>query len=153
MYTHVRESLCPPVHARVGSRVHMHICKITIMRAYAHGHDCACMASQQSPCTYALYKPKHTLPHTHASPRSNHREHAPCTSQNTHSHTCMHRLAAITVSMRLTHVYTCTYTSVTSPHTPCSRQHICTLHALPCRSESMYMPCSCAHKHAHAFIA
>ena len=38
-------------------------------------------------------KPKQNS-HMHASPRSNHREHAPCPSPNTHSHTCMHRLAA-----------------------------------------------------------
>jgi hypothetical protein len=48
-----------------------------------------------------LYKPKHTLPNTHASPRSNHSAHAPSISPNTHSHTRMHCLAAITASMLL----------------------------------------------------
>jgi hypothetical protein len=72
----------------------------------------------------ALYKPKYTLRHMHASPRSNHREHTPCTSpptnacialqqsqpcknQNTNPDTCMHGLAGTEVSMR--HLFTSAY--------------------------------------------
>jgi hypothetical protein len=70
--------------------------------------------TQQSPWACALYRPKHTLPHTHASPRSNSREYAPCTIQNTHSHTCIHGLAAIIVTMRLVRKNTQTSTRMHS---------------------------------------
>jgi len=57
---------------------------------------------------------KYTFQHMHASPRSNHREHTPCPRSDTHSHTCMHRLAAITVSMCLVHKNTQTSTRMHS---------------------------------------
>ena len=112
LYIHARESLCPRVHARVGSRVHMHICKITIMHAYASGQDCACIAWQQSQWAHALYKQKHTLPHMHASPRSN--DSGLClVHKHPPSDTCIHCLTEITMSMRLiihAHTHTSTYT-------------------------------------------
>jgi hypothetical protein len=69
-----------------------------------------------------LVHTRHTRPHMHALPRSNHREHAPSTSPNTHSHTRMHRLAAITVSMRLqqAQTHTPTHECIASQQTPCA---------------------------------
>ena len=49
---------------------------------------------------------EHTLQHMHASPRSNHSDRAP----SAHSHTCMHRLTAITVTMCLAQAQTLTPT-------------------------------------------
>ena len=48
--------------------------------------------------TIRLVQSKNTLQNTHASPRRNHSDHTPREKQNTHSHTCMHRLAAINVT-------------------------------------------------------
>jgi hypothetical protein len=63
-------------------------------------HSNTCM-HRLATTTYGYAPYSCTNKHTHASPRSNHREHAPYSSPNTHAHTPMHRLAAITVSMRL----------------------------------------------------
>ncbi len=116
--------------------------------------------------------------HTHASPRSNDRDHAPCTSPNTNSHTCMHRLAAIAVSMCNTHSHTCMHRlaaitlsipSFTHTHmhaSPRSNHPEHTLihthththrhtHASPRSNHSEHAPCASpnTHSHIHAHIA
>jgi len=85
-------------------------------------------SSLSNHCVHAPYSC--TNKHTHASPRSTHNEHTPCFHKHTqkahtciasqqsqhctipitHSHTCMHRLAAITVSKRLVQAQTHTPT-------------------------------------------
>ncbi len=63
----------------------------------------ACMALHKGQWANAQ---TYTLRHMHALPHSNHSVHAPCTSPETHSHTCMNRLTAITVTQAQTHTPT-----------------------------------------------
>jgi len=105
---------------------------IRLVQTKTHTQDTSCIASQQSLCTYALYKPKHTLTHMHALLRSNHHDHTICTSPDTHSNTCMHCLTAITVSIRLVQAQTHTLTHARNNHsenTLVQAQQSLTLHA------------------------
>ncbi len=103
-------ALCTTTHKKARACIALQHCRdnvpYTSPHALQHTHA---YASQQSPWLYALCIPKHKLQHVHASPRSNHREHAPCTSPNTLSGTRVHHLAAITVSTNLIHEYTQKY--------------------------------------------
>ena len=130
---------------------------ITPMCVYTRGHDraYACIfdthASPRSnhrehtPCT----DPKRTLRHMHALPRSNHREHAPCTSPRTHTpaHASIASQQETPMSIRLICIAKVkqAYTSFMSTHT-----HI---HASPCSNYSERTPYSRTHKYKRTFIA
>ncbi len=136
---------CTRTH-RTSTRMYR-LAAITLTMRLVHEHTeqtHACIASQQSQWACALHKPKHTLPHMHASPRSNHSEHAPCTSPNTHSHTRMHRLAVIHMFMHAhIHMHASACKSK-SEHTVCFTH----IHASPRTNDCARTLYSCA-KHTH----
>jgi hypothetical protein len=64
------------IYARISAHLHTYTSTHANALTYPHIYSCT------NECTYMST-------HAHASPRSNHSEHAPCTSPNTHSHTCL----------------------------------------------------------------